>query len=137
MAMAASIGVDYSVTPQGITWQHLLSAVIFGVMLTILVPVMTLAIIGLQTLNPVLKENGVQWRRPTFHDNPIQIRNPLLPFHFLGQLFITTGVLLSVTSIWHGVLALGHGLLTLWFGVMLLVGLAWCCRVYRRRIVEG
>ncbi len=114
----------------------LLTCLFFFVAITVLTPLAGLAVIGLQTLDLGFKASSSPWTRPTFHDFPWQMQNPLILMHFVAQFMMVCGSVMTVSSLWNGLPFLGLGLMGIWFSVMLFVGLRLCEKAYPKRMAK-
>jgi len=122
-----------TVTPEMDLW----SVLFFFVSMAVLVPLMVLGVIGMQTLNTGMTGTPRPWARPRLQDNPLQMRNPLKVVHFLAQLFLVAGAVMTLTGLWAGQAVLLQGLMALWFGVLMYIGVRLSEKVYARRMMPA
>lgn len=106
---------------------------IFAIAGVLLMPVMLLAIIGLQALNPWSDD---LWTRPTHRSNPFRLGNPLLLFHFAAYFAAASGLGVLVSSLWHGLYAAAYGALGILGAASVLVGVRLCMRVFKHKMAE-
>lgn len=114
--------------PPTLLWHFGLASILS----VLLLPFMVAVVISFQAINPW---SAKIWTRPTHHVNPLNMRNPLLFFHFAAYLFIAggTGMLVSSAAC-MSVFAAAHGGLIILGGGGVLVGVRLAMRWCRKKM---
>lgn len=103
------------------------------VLLFFLFPMVALLfIIGIQFFNP---RSASAWRYPSWKINPFLLSEPLQPLHFLGFVFLATGL----GALTRGLLTrslISDALAIASFGAGTVLGVYLCTLVFRRRMAH-
>ena len=96
-----------------------------------LMPVMLIAVVGVQAINPASDE---RWDVPSHRSNPFRLGNPLTFFHFIGCTIAVASLGFIVSGIWNGLYAVIYGVLLLIGSAMVLLGVRLCTRIFKHKI---
>lgn len=114
---------DFGELPSSMVW-ILEGLFLFSLILT---PFMVAGVISFQAINPFSAD---KWTPPSHYANPLNLKNPLLFFHFASYAIIAQGSGVIATSFMGGIPQLLSGLMGIAGGVACLAGvhlsMRWC-----------